>query len=311
VIGLFAAAAAGWIAFIAPDFPQSRSLLREYEARMAPALQEHDLVVRFVPVADDLAVSLDPPVTAALADKPRLIVAPAQHIAATAQRLSGGAVPVVFSSRVDPVRAGLATSLSRPGKNATGITYDVDIAYKQLELLQEIAPAARTVGVLADGIWLHEEAGPQRLARYERIFGVKIVVLVATSPEDLVARAASDEARRVDAWLVPITNYSGRARNEVVAAIRRTRKPVVYGRSFFADAGGLASYQEVISNPIEILADMSKQVLAGIPAGEIPVQRPRDFEMVLNFDEARELGIAVPRALVHRANRIVGAPPTP
>jgi putative tryptophan/tyrosine transport system substrate-binding protein len=291
-----AAAAAGWIAFIAPDFPQSRSLFREYEARMAPALQQHDLAVRFVPVADDLAVSLDPPVASALADKPRLIVAPAQHIAATALRLSGGVVPVVFSSRVDPVRAGLASSLSRPGKNATGITYDVDITYKQLELLKQLAPAARAIGVLADDIWLHEETGPQRLAHYERIFGVKVVVLVAKSPEDMVALATSDEAGRVEAWLVPITNYSGRARNEVVAAIRKTRKPVVYGRSFFADAGGLASYQEVIS---------------GTPAGEIPVRGPRDFEMVLNFDEARELGIAIPRALVHRANRIVGAPLSP
>lgn len=304
-------AAAGWIAYIAPDFDQSRNLFREYEARMAPVLKQHDLEVRFVPVADDIAVSADAPIAAALAGRPRLVVAPAHHVATAVRRLSRDAVPMVFATRVDPMRISLVESLSRPGGNATGISYDVDIHDKHLEILKVLAPGARTVGVLAERVWLHEEVGPARLERFERSFGVKLEFFEASSAEEIVALPRTEAAARVDAWLVPITNYSGRMRNEVVAALRETHKPAIYGRSFFADAGGLASYQELIPNPIEILADMSKQVLAGTPAGSIPVRRPREFELVLNFDEARRLGITFPRSLVRRAHRIVGAPPSP
>ena len=306
-----ALAVAGWIAFITPDFPQSRSLFAEYQARMAPMLKARNLEVRFVPVADTLEVPIEGTVSQVLAGRPVLVVAPAQHVAVTVQRMAKGSTPVIFSTRLDPVRAGLADSNARPGRNATGISYDVGINNKQLELLKELVPRVRTVGVLADDIWLHEETGAEKIRSYERTFGVKLVVLAAKSPEEMPGLVHSEPARTVEAWLVPITNYSGRMRNEVVAAIRASRKPAVYGRSFFVDAGGLASYQEVIARPIEILAEMSMQVLRGTPAGSIPVRRPRDFELVLNWDEAHSLGITFPLTLLRRAHRIVGAPPSP
>jgi putative tryptophan/tyrosine transport system substrate-binding protein len=306
-----ALAAVGWIAFISPDFPQSRSLFAEYQARMAPVLKARDLEARFIPIADTLEAPMDGTVTQVLAARPVLVVAPALHVAAAVQRMAKGSTPVIFSSRVDPVRAGLADSLARPGRNATGISYDVGINYKQLELLKQLAPRVRTVGVLADDIWLHEETGAEKIEAYERSIGVKLVVLVAKSAAEMPGLVESDQASAVDAWLVPITNFSGRMRNEVVAAIRASRKPAVYGRSFFADAGGLAAYQEVFARPIEVLAEMSMQVLRGTPAGDIPVRRPRDFELVLNQDEAHSLGITFPTSLLRRAHRIVGAPPSP
>ena len=304
-------AAAGWIAFIAPDIPQAHGIQKEYEARLAPVLRQHDLEVRFVPLADDYRANHVPAIAAAVAAKPRLIVAPAHQAAMVARQLAGEVIPVVFSTRADPVRTGLVASHSRPGGNLTGISYDVDIAYKQLELLKQIAPHARTVGVLADTVWLQEEIGPEDLRRYERQLGLRLTVMTAATTQDLLALTASREAAGVDAWLVPISNTSGGARNEVVAAIRASGKPAIYGRSFFVDAGGLASYHEVIADPVAILADMSKRILDGTSAGEIPVRRPNRFELVLNLEEAKRLGIVLPRSLVKRADRIVGAPPSP
>ena len=162
--------------------------------------------------------------------------------------------------------------------------------------------------MLADEIWLQEEMGVERLSRLERQSRYALRIFSAKSPEDMAHIPGTDGAAAVDAWLVPITNYAGRGRDAVVAAIRRTRKPAVYGRSFFVEAGGLAAYQEVIPQPIAILADLSRQVLAGRPAGEIPVHRPRDFEMALNLETAREVGISFPRTLLRNAHRVVGSP---
>lgn len=305
---LLALAAAGWIAFICPDFPQARTLFAEYEARMAPELKARDLQVRFVPVPDGSAPH-EAQVAQALAARPALIVAPAHGVAITAKRLAQERVPVIFATRTDPVRTGLADAMARPGGNTTGISYDVDIAHKQLELLRQLAPEARTVGVLADDIWMNEEMGAERLARLEREARLQLRVFTAKSPEDMVRIPASEEAGAVDAWLVPITNYSGRGRDAVVVALRQSGKPAVYGRSFFVDAGGLASYHEVIAQPMAILADLSRQVLGGRPAGDIPVHRPREFELALNMEAARELGIVFPASLLKKAHRVVGAPP--
>ena len=311
VISTLAAAAAGWIAFVSPDFAQSRSLFAEYEARMAPVLKSRDLELRFVPLPDVPGAPIEGTLAAVFAGKPRLVVAPAHRVALEARRMSAGKVPVIFATRTDPVRTGLADSLARPGGNATGISYDVDINRKQLELLRRLLPRARVVGVLADEIWLHEEVGPERVALLGRDSGFVLRVMVASSPEHMVQLASAPPEGLPDAWLVPITNFSGRARNEVVAALRASRRAAVYGRSFFADAGGLISFQETIPRPMAILADMSIQVLEGTPAGRLPVRRPASFEMVVNMDAARELGLDVPPSVLRSADRIVGDPPTP
>jgi putative ABC transport system substrate-binding protein len=303
-------AAAGWIAFVSPDFPQARSVFAEYEARMAPTLKARDLEVRFVPLPESAAPPVEATLERVLAQKPALVVAPAHLVAVHAKRMAAGSVPVIFATRTDPVRTGLAQSLAKPGGNTTGISYDVDINRKQLELLRRLAPRARVVGVLADDIWLYEEMGPARVARLERESGFELRVLAAESPEELV-RLASMREGVPDAWLVPITNHSGRARNELVAALRGSRRPAMYGRSFFADAGGLASYQEVIPQPMRILADMSRAVLDGMPAGDIPVRRASTFEFVINLEAARDLGLAIPPSLLRAADRTVGNPPSP
>ncbi len=306
-----AAAAAGWIAFIAPDFPQSRSLFGELKARAAADLKTRDLELRFVPLPPDLREAIGDPIAAALDGKPMMVIAPAEEIAITARRLSGSRIPIIFSTRSDPVRSGLVKSLSRPGGNVTGISYDVEIERKQLELLRQIAPGARLVGVLADEIWSTENVSPLVAVRYEKEFGLRLRIFSASTPEDAVRLTRTPEAGEVDAWLIPITNHNGRARNEVVAAIRDTNKPAIYGRTFFVDGGGLASYQEVIRQPMAIFHEMMRAILKGKPAGDIPVRRPRDFELALNPSEAERLGIKLPPALLRRADRIASPVPSP
>ncbi len=308
---ILALAAAGWIAFIAPDFPQSRSLFAELQARAAGDLKARDLELRFIPLPADDRGAIGLPIAAALEGKPMMVIAPAEEIAITAKRLSDSRIPIIFSTRADPVRSGLVKSLSRPGGNVTGISYDVGIERKQLELLREIVPGVRLVGVLADESWSTENVSAPITARYEAELGLRLRIFNAINPEDAVRLTRTPEAREVDAWLIPITNHNGRARNEVVTAIRDTNKPAIYGRTFFVDAGGLASYQEVIRQPMAIFHEMMRAILKGKPAGDIPVRRPRDFELALNPAEAERLGLKFPPALLRRADRIASPVPSP
>jgi putative ABC transport system substrate-binding protein len=239
-------------------------------------------------------------------DAPRVIFAASARVALAA-KASTASIPIVFGSVADPVRIGLVASLGRPGGNATGFTYDVLVEGKQLELVAELAPKARTIGVLEDGHWLGERITPEMVAQFERQLGRRIKVLRADGPEDIVALATSPKARGVDAWFVPISNAASERRHDLAEALNRQRRVAVYGRSFFVDAGGLAAYQELIADPMGIWREIFLALLRGTAPGAIPVQRPKQYELALNAATARRIGVPLSPGLLRRADRVVAA----
>ena len=296
------AAAQGWAAFIAPDLAQTRLLHEDLKRRAEPELQSHKMELRYVPVpqADDAAMRAR--IAEVVAGEPKVIIAVSTVIAAMAKSRTA-TIPIIFASVADPVRAGLVASLAQPGANLTGFTYDIPVEGKQLELLAEIAPRAKVFGVLEDGHWLGERITQEQLSKYEAALGRRIQVFHASSPGHIPTVVSGSDARNVDAWLVPIGNYAAEARKDLVAALRKAKRPAVFGRTFFVEAGGLASFQEVIADPVGIWLTMFQQVLKGVPPSKIPVQRPKQFEMALNLEEAERLGMPFSPSLVRRANR--------
>jgi len=296
----------GWVAFIAPDIPRGRFLHDEFARLAAKDLEAHGLELRFVPVANvPDGPGVEEPVLRAIAGNPAMILAANEQSAAYAARHTR-TIPVIFGSASHPIRGGLVESMSRPGRNLTGFTFDVEIERKQLELLKEIAPRARVVGVLNDGTWFPRRVPEEQIARLEQEAGLKLRILTGADTGDMARLVDSAEGRGVDAWLVPVHNLTGSAPEAVVKAVNATRKPAVYGRTFFVEAGGLASYQEVIDQPMAIWLEMFRMILRGTSPGDIPVRRPKDFVLAVNLDEARRSGIPLSATLLRRADRVIG-----
>ena len=302
--------ASAWVAFIAPDFQQTRALHAELQKKAGsePALRGVEIRFVAVPHTTDRA-QLRPPIAEALAHAPHAVVAAADSVAFVAMEITT-TIPILFATAYDPVRTGLAQSLARPGRNLTGFTSFSEIEAKQLELLRELVPKAALVGILDDGAWFGTRFTREHLEQFERSSGLQLRVFTGSTPEDMPRLVRSAEGRRVDAWLVPIHNLTGLSRDELVRAVHEMRKPAVYGRSFFVERGGLASYQEVLDPPTTIWRDMLALVLAGFPAGEIPVRRAREFSLAINLDEARHLGLTPSRSVLRRANKVVSAADT-
>lgn len=310
LLALFAAAAAAcasagnWVAFVAPDIEQSRMLHEELTRLAAADLARLAVALEFVPVSDALEESAREALQAVVARRPVAIVAVSGSLAMAAKAATRE-IPVIFASVADPVRIGLVDSLGAPGGNLTGFTFDVPIEEKQFEILSELAPRARVIGVIEDGYWLGTKFSRARLRAREKALGVEIRVFVESRPERLARIPRSAAARGVDAWFIPISDGAARDRTRLVESIRLTRKPALYGRTLFVEAGGLASYQEVFPSPVELWRDSLHLVLTGTPPARIPVQRPKDFELALNLDEAIASRFTIPPSFLRRANRIL------
>lgn len=215
-------------------------------------------------------------------------------------------IPIVFAGVADPVGSGFVKALARPGGNVTGVSnFGLDSAAKLLELLREVKPAARRVGVLASdnpGMVAVIEAmrEPARRLGYE---------LHVERPSDLprIESAFGTFARiRVEALVVISDTPTALHRKRVAQLAADAKLPAIYSYAVHVEDGGLMSYGPDPLNLVPQVVDFMDRILKGTPPGELAVQGPREFELVLNLDAARALGLVFPPGIVLRANRIVG-----
>lgn len=315
-----AAAAAGQglpqrlVIYVDEDSPDVRVFLdkvrRAYLRTPAAARHALQLELESVDVASkhDLRAALG----AVLERRPAAIIASNSNVAMVAKSLTRS-VPIVFASHQDPVAMGLVESLARPGANLTGFTYFVPTDGKRLELLRELAPKARKLGIIVDRWWLDESGGAATVALARSSLGFEVTLFAAESEAEFQKALGSPAAHAMDAWYVPYTRLAYERPSLVVDGVRATRRAAAYATTRFVEEGGLVSYQQVFSleTTITLLATTVGLVLDGVPPAEIPIERPKSFELAVNSDAARELGIKVPAALLKRADRVItrrGAP---
>jgi len=244
-------------------------------------------------------------ISAALRDRPALMIATSSESAAIARDVTSD-VPIVFGSYQDPVRLGLVRSLADPGGNLTGFTFFVPVDLKRLELLREIAPGARRLGIVIDHWWMDETDGQTILRAAKANLGFDGRVFLMEKREDL-RLLETPAARQVDAWYVPPTTLPFEHPGELVRALAGLNKPVMFPTARFAQAGGLAAYQpnQSIDEALDLFARLSGLILDGVAPGTIPIERPKSFELWLNVAEARRLGTPFPDALLKRADRVI------
>jgi putative ABC transport system substrate-binding protein len=220
-------------------------------------------------------------------------------------------LPIVFTAVADPVGSGLVISLARPGGNATGLSIlsvTPDSVGKGLELLTQAVPGLTRVAVLWQPGQLGEHYEGNLLKAAEaagRALGVRLQFVEAQRPAD-VEKAFSEMTRaRAGALAVWGSVLFINERGRLVAAAAKNRLPAVYTARDFVDAGGLMAHGANIPDQFRRAATYVDRILKGSTPGDLPVEQPRQFELVINLKTAKALGLTIPPSLLARADQII------
>jgi putative ABC transport system substrate-binding protein len=226
---------------------------------------------------------------------------------ALAAKAATATIPIVFAGGADPIRSGLVISLHRPGGNSTGVsTFIVEMEAKRLGLLRELQPHATTTAVLVNpGNIPQAEIQASDVQTAARSVGQEITILNASTIRDIDEAFAKLVQMHADALLVAADSlFFTRAAQLVVLAARHAIL-TVYSRREFAVAGGLMSYGSNINESYRLLGVYAARILKGEKPGDLPIQLPTKFELVVNLSAARALGLEVPPTLLARADEVI------
>jgi putative ABC transport system substrate-binding protein len=226
--------------------------------------------------------------------------------AALAAKKATDRIPIVIAVAPDPVGEGLVPNLARPGGNITGLSYlSGDLAPKQLELLKAGVPGASRVAVVWTGAIPAHALLLREMKAAARTLGVTIQAIEVRAPGELDGAFAAMKREHADGLLVlPNTVWiMQQARLDALAA--RHRLPVMYSAVSQAESGGLMAYAADARDNWRRAATYVHKVLNGARPGDLPIEQPRKFELVLNLRTARELGLTIPQSLRLRADRVI------
>lgn len=230
-----------------------------------------------------------------------VIVAGGPTLPAVAQATS--TIPIVMvGGALDPVRDGIVRSLGQPGGNITGLSIQqVDTTPKRLEILKEVAPAS-VVGVLWESTSRSSWAAAESAARMR---GWNLVSVEVTSTGSIERALATATAAKATAFLVVSGGRLFGQRQRVVDLVATTRAPAIYGLEAFVQAGGLMSYGANLEQSWRRSAAFVDRIIKGARPADLPVEQSTKFDLVVNQRTAKALGIALPRSLLLRADRVI------
>jgi len=214
-------------------------------------------------------------------------------------------VPIVYAQGIDPVGNGYADSLARPGGNATGfIQFEYGLAGKCMELLKEIAPGVTRVAVLREpgqaaiGQWAIIQAVAQSL-------GVELKAIWLPDASE-IERTISAFAGSPNGGLVVAVSAAALVHRELIVTLAaRHRLPAVYPYRIFVTSGGLITYGPDISSQYRRAAGYVDRILKGEKPGDLPVQAPTKYELVINLKTAKTLGLEIPPTVLARADEVI------
>jgi putative ABC transport system substrate-binding protein len=217
---------------------------------------------------------------------------------------SKGGIPVVGGVSDDPVRAGLAVSLARPGKNFTGVTFLTDeMAAKRMELLKEAVPGAKRVAVIYNPQHLDNELTFAR--RGAELLGIDLSAHPISRVADLDKALQAAVASRADCLFAIASRLTNLHSVKIVQFGLKAKIPVVAAWREFVANGALLSYGPDRILQAKRIADYVKKILNGAKPGDLPIERPAKFELVFNLKTARALGLTIGREFLLRADHLI------
>jgi putative ABC transport system substrate-binding protein len=233
-----------------------------------------------------------------------MIVATGGSRPALAAKAATATIPIVFTGGLDPVELGLVTSLARPGGNATGtINIASDLNAKRLGMLRELVPAATTIAVLSDATVIVNEL--KEIETSARTIGQQILIFEVGSEGDFDKVFESMVQRGASALFVNASPFFTSQRKRLVALAARNAIPASYSFREFVVDGGLMTYGASIPDQHRLAGVYAGRILKGEKPADLPVLRPTKFELVINLNTAKALGLRVPDRILALADEVI------
>ena len=234
-----------------------------------------------------------------------IVVATDVGIAAVKQQTQ--TIPIVMANSTDPVGTGFVASLARPGGNVTGLTtISPEISGKRLELLRDVVPRLSRVAI----IWNPDVRGAvldyKETEGAARSLRLQLQSVEVSRADDLNRAFSAVTNGRAQALIVPTPNPFALANlGQIVSFAQKNRLPSMYGTRDFADAGGLMAYGPNAAALWRRAATYVDKILKGAKPGELPIEQPTKFELVINLKAAKALGLTIPQSLLRRADHVI------
>jgi putative tryptophan/tyrosine transport system substrate-binding protein len=214
-------------------------------------------------------------------------------------------IPIVFAVSSDPVGTGLVATLARPGGNVTGLSYEgPDLAGKRVEFLHEAVPEVRRLAVIAD---IGAPGAIREMREVQRVAGkykLDVVPLEIRRAEDIATAIVSLKGN-VAAVYVCADPLVDAQRSLIVSTAQDARLPTIFGERENVDQGGLISYGPNIPDLYRRAAEHVDKILRGSKPGEIPVEQPTKFDLIINLKTAKALGLTIPPSILARADEVI------
>jgi putative tryptophan/tyrosine transport system substrate-binding protein len=226
--------------------------------------------------------------------------------AALAAKAATTTIPIVFQNGIDPVRAGLVPTLSRPGGNVTGVSnMSTTLAARRLELLHQLVPKAATIAILIDLTGAASDTQSTELQKAADALGLQLLFLNAGNEQEIDAAFATLARQQIGALLLPDNPTLNFRREQLVTLARLNAIPTMCVFRDFAQAGGLISYAASLADANRRAGNYIARILNGEKPGDLPVQLATKFELVINLRTAKALGIDVAPTLLVLADEVI------
>jgi putative ABC transport system substrate-binding protein len=236
-----------------------------------------------------------------------VIVTPGATSIALAAKAATETVPIVFTMGEDPVRAGIVASLNRPGGNATGVTfYVINLGPKRVQMLRELIPNASTIAVLVnpsntattEGVVKEIQTEAQRV-------GQRIAFFRASTATEIEEAFTAMAQQQVGALIVNGDRFFAGQPAQIIALASRYRIPASYFSRSFVEAGGLMSYSDDRLESWRLVVKYVARILKGERPADLPVMQPTKFDLAINLNTAKALGLTIPETLLATADEVI------
>jgi putative tryptophan/tyrosine transport system substrate-binding protein len=220
-------------------------------------------------------------------------------------KLATAVIPIVFAIAGDPIGGGLVTNLARPGGNVTGLANQAtEVAGKRLQLMREIMPQLRRLAIMVDFNAPQSVLEMGEVQAAARALGIEVAPLAIYRAED-IAPAFDAPKAKADALYVVTNTLTNTNRTRIVTLALNARLPTIFNVRDFVQAGGLISYGPNYSDMFRRAANYVDKILRGTKAGDLPVEQPTKFDLVINLTTAKALGLNIPPAFLANADEVI------
>jgi putative tryptophan/tyrosine transport system substrate-binding protein len=215
-------------------------------------------------------------------------------------------IPIVFSSGADPVELGLVASLARPGGNLTGVSFiSIELMPKRLDLLSELVPHAGMIALLVNPNSANAQRVIGNMQEAARAKGLQLDILKASTESEINAAFETLVQQHAGALVVGGDTFLQNRLDQLVALAAHYAVPTSYEERESVAAGGLISYGPSRAGKWHQVGTYVEKILKGAKPADLPVQQPTKFELVINLETAKALGLTVPQTLLARADEVI------